>query len=261
MILEKFINKDTMQTTGHLNAFLKFKIIRLYNLYDTLLNTVNKLHTGIIQELSTSQLMMNYQSLEFTMRVTHLFGVTVSNTTGDEKWNQRATDDANYFNYALRKYPLTYETKAGKSQNLVSLRDCYNIAMRDNLVTVTEKSNPLPAESRHGQICTVQGTDIGIPRDSIVIDEVHNDNGCDGDDTYCQCLQPKVLQKGDLPSVLLDATEGEQRQMTKVYDIVSLVCGSAVYSIVHVLQRDSGQSEKAGGRFSQQAFLKMKGSW
>ena len=215
IMLETFINKETVKKTKDLNEFLKVKIVRLYALYDILLNTSNRKHCGVIQELSTSELMMNYQNLGFTFSLTHLMGITVGQTTAEEQWNERATDDVNYYNYALRKYPLVYETKAGKSEYLVSLRDCYNIAMRDNLVTITEKSNPKPSESRHGQICTLQGTDIGIPKDSTVIDDIHAENGCDAGEEKCPCNQHTILHKDDLHKVLLDLTSEEAKQMTK----------------------------------------------
>ena len=215
MLLEAFINTKTVQTTKNLPHFLKHKTVRLYAIYDALLNTNNKHHLGVIQELSTSQLMMNYQSIGFTLNLCHNLGMTSVQSTAEDHWNKRATDDLNYYNYAVRKYPLEYETQAGKNTYLVSLRDCYNIAMRDNLVTITERSNPKPSESRHGQVCTLQGTDIGIPRDSSVISEIHEENDCDGHDNSCQCLEKIALSKKDLKTTLITLTDNEKKQVTK----------------------------------------------
>jgi hypothetical protein len=60
---------------------------------------------------------------------------------------------------------------------------------------------------------TIQGTDIGIPKDSIVISEIHAENMCDGASLDCVCMQPIKLTRDDFQSVLLDLTSTEKRQV------------------------------------------------
>ena len=86
--------------------------------------------------------------------------------------------------------------------------------MRDNLVTLTEKSNPEPGESRTGQVDTIQGTDLGIPKDSLIVSRVHMDNNCDGLNDVCPCLAPQVLNKEDFKT-LITPTPKEEEQIKK----------------------------------------------
>ena len=53
--------------------------------------------------------------------------------------------------------------------------DCFIVATRDNLVKLQEKADPKPGCSRTGQLCTIQGTDLGIPNDSVEMANYHNE--------------------------------------------------------------------------------------
>ena len=77
--------------------------MRLYALYDPLLNTKNKNHYGVVQELNTSQIMVNYHNLSSTFTLTDKMGVTSGQSSAEQQWNLRATADLNYYNYALHK--------------------------------------------------------------------------------------------------------------------------------------------------------------
>ncbi|CAC5412814.1 unnamed protein product [Mytilus coruscus] len=47
IILEKFININSVKKTGNLEVLLKNKLTRLYTAYDILLNLSNRLYTGV----------------------------------------------------------------------------------------------------------------------------------------------------------------------------------------------------------------------
>ena len=194
IIFEAFLNRTTVEKqTNDVNTCFKTKCVRMYALHDALLNLMNKNHCGIIQELSTSefnQLMVNYHRLTDTFKMTHMMGITQGERHAEYQWNMRATDELKYYNYAIRKYPLKYDSGGGFVEQHVSLRDCFVFAMRDNLVTLTEKSNPEPGESRTGQVDTIQRTDLGIPNDSLIVSRIHMDNNCGGLNDVCPCLAP-----------------------------------------------------------------------
>jgi len=113
--------------------------------------------------MNTTDLMVNYRSLTHSFHLAQEMGITRSRESAEMKFKERSTSDQAYYNYALRRTKLSFETEAGIGDYYVSLRDCYIQAMRDNLVTLTDKADPLPGESRTGQVCTIQGTDLGIP--------------------------------------------------------------------------------------------------
>ena len=219
IIFETFISKNSIWKTKGLQDFVKGKIVRLYALYDSLLNLLNKKHFGIIQELNTSELMVNYHNITDTFQMTQMMGMTSSQNSAEKQWNARATDDLCYYNYAIRKWPLTYESESGKGAYKVSLRDCFKILMRDNLVTLTQKSNPEPGETRSGQICTIQGTDIGIPWNSTLFTEIHAENNCDGASDACSCIEPIPLKKNQLHDVLVKLSPKEEKQVKSVHQL------------------------------------------
>ena len=215
LLFESFLSRKTVERTNDINAFFKTKCVRLYALHDALLNLKNKNHFGIIQELNTSELMVNYHCLTETFKMTQMMGITQGAKNAENQWKKRATDELNYYNYAIRKYPLEYNSVRGLVQGQVSLRDCFVFAMRDNLVTLTEKSNPEPGESRTGQVNTIQGTDLGIPKDSLLVSNVHMENGCDGLSCTCSCLVPQLLRKEDFQMVTVPTLK-ELQQLTSL---------------------------------------------
>ena len=142
-------------------------------------------------------------------------GITQGVKHAERQWKTRATDELNYYNYAIRKYPLQYDSGGGIVQRQVSLRDCFVFAMVDNLVTLTEKSNPEPDKSRTGQVNTIRGTDRGVPTDYWLISILHMEQGCDGVEEFCPCLLPQVLHKEDFQMIIVP-TEKESQQLTSL---------------------------------------------
>jgi hypothetical protein len=231
MLLMAFIRKQILWKCHDFDDFVRGKVVRLYALYDSLLNIGNRNHFGMLQQLNTSQLMVNYHNLQDTFQMTHQMGLTTSYNAAEKQWKEQATDDLCYYNYAIKKQALTYETVSGMQTYLVSLRDCFVIMMRDNLVTLTQKHDPEPGESRSGQICTIQGTDIGIPQDSLLFKEIHAENNCD-EHTDCPCSKPVILSSDKLRPVLLTCSTAEQEQMVALRQLCSWGL-SAVWKHVH----------------------------
>ena len=231
MVLMAFISKPTLWKCKDVSELVRGKIVRLYALYDSLLNISNRNHLGIFQELNTTELMVNYHNLHETFAMTNQMGVTKSYGAVERDWKEQATNDLCYYNYAIKKQALTYETVNGMSQKFISLRDCFVILMRDNLVTLTQKNNPEPGESRSGQICTIQGTDIGIPLDSALFHQLHVENNCSQDDD-CSCCRPISLTSDMLRPVVLTCSTTEQNQMTALRQLCSWGL-QAVWKHVH----------------------------
>ncbi len=70
IILESFINRNSIRKSNASNELLDTKYKALYSTYDRLLNVFNKNHIGIIQERNTTELSMHYTS------VSTVFGIT-----------------------------------------------------------------------------------------------------------------------------------------------------------------------------------------
>lgn len=168
--------------------------------------------------MNTEELMLNYHNLSRTFDMTQAMGVTMGQDCAEKLWKSRGSEDLAYYNYAIRKIPLEYVNASGKGTHYVSLRDCYKISVRDNLVTLTERSNPDPGESRTGQICTIQGTDIGVPKDMLDLEQFHDPTLCDGTPN-CHCMRPTVLGKESFRRVLLDPSDEESEAMQKLHQL------------------------------------------
>ena len=219
LLFQAFINAITVGKSEDKLSYLKPRLNKFYMIYDILLNIYNKNHLGIIQEMNSAELMVNYRSVINSFKLTHSMGITTAFCTNELRWKYDDQDDKVYFDYALQPSALTYETDAGISE-IGCLRDCLIIAMRDNLVTLTERSDPLPGETRSASLCTIQGTDIGIPKNSTVIKSYHEINNCEGLDQECPCLQPITLQKSDFADVFLNLTAEEKTQLLKLQQLV-----------------------------------------
>ena len=90
----------------------------MYALHDALLNLMNKNHFGIIQELNTAELMVNYHCLTDTFKMTHMMGITQGERHAEYQWNMRATNELKNYNYAIRKYPQSTILVKGLLSNM-----------------------------------------------------------------------------------------------------------------------------------------------
>ena len=231
LILEGFVNKRTLSATKDTIKYMKKKTNRLYSVFDTLLNTHNNKHTGMIQEINTTDLLVNYNSLKHSFHINQTMGSTRSFDAAEREWKKQSSEEMAYYNYAIRKEPLTYRTIAGMQTKFIGLRDCYVLAMRDNLVSLTQRADPEPGISRTGQICTIQGTDIGIPKDSGRLQDYHTAPQCDGSSS-CTCMQPVSLGFDDLESTLLAESSDEASVMDRFRQMCTWSLGKVWKSIL-----------------------------
>lgn len=222
ILLEHFLNKRSMnrlEKTDSKDDYLCKKLTRLYSIYDTLLNTLNKNHLGIIQESNTSEITMHYSNISSVFSVTGPSGTTSSLVSAEKKIKDRATEERCYFNTYLRQYQIRYDTAAGEVELNINLRDCYLNMMLDNLVRLTFKRDPNPGECRTNQLCMLPITLQGLPRDSVITDEWHDPAICDGS-ISCRCKLAITLDKGVMMEHLLIQSNREK----EVHENFSSLC-------------------------------------
>ena len=112
-------------------------------------------HFGIIQEQNTTEGMVNYQCLTDIFKLTPIMGITQSQRDAKGQRKLRATDERNYCNCAIHKYPLKYDSAGGQVNTMIPLRDYFVFAMLDNLVTpnihefVAERNISLKKSKNH----------------------------------------------------------------------------------------------------------------
>ena len=71
-----FINRESVRQAGDTTLqFLDNKITRLYSLYDTGLNTINRNYSGLIQDMNSDELAINHNSLTTVFSLSSNFGV------------------------------------------------------------------------------------------------------------------------------------------------------------------------------------------
>ena len=60
IILESYINKESMRRSENFTNFLNSKLKKLYCLFDSLLNILSKNYIGLLQDVNSQELAMNY---------------------------------------------------------------------------------------------------------------------------------------------------------------------------------------------------------
>ena len=225
ILLCSFINTNTTRRKDYdsLAAYIKSHIQRLYIVYDTLLNTYNRKHHGIIQKLITDELIMNFHNIGAVFDLTCKAGLTMSHTSAELKVQDRADNDIRFYETYLKHYPLTYQTMAGMITNHVNMRQCHPILMLDNLVRLKTKEDPDPGESRTKQICTIPITIQGLPKDHVITESWHNPEICDSTSS-CACKKEVSLKPEDIESKILTLTDEEQCCLSKAKDLLIWGC-------------------------------------
>lgn len=90
ILLETFINPNTINHTNDKEKLVSAKLKKLYGIYDTLLNVYNRNYCGILQDLNTQKLSMNYQSIGTAFAVASGSGATLSLNAAEKKINVKA---------------------------------------------------------------------------------------------------------------------------------------------------------------------------
>lgn len=73
-----FINTESVKRSDRPQALIDAKLARLYSLTDIGLNILNRNHSGIIQQLNTEDLIINYHSLATVFGITSEAGISRS---------------------------------------------------------------------------------------------------------------------------------------------------------------------------------------
>lgn len=155
IVLETFINKDTIRRSDNQKVYIEEKLRILYGLYDSLLHLHSKNFVGVYQERNTENLIMNYKSLDTVFKITSDYGATVSLRLADQLIKRKANSDLCYYNTYIKKHSIEYESNVGIKTSNLNLRKCILTLMLDNLVKLRYHADPNPGESRSQQLCTL----------------------------------------------------------------------------------------------------------
>ena len=208
MLLEQFISYRSSIRSKIPDQFLRQKLEKLYQIFDSLMHISNKMFVGIFQQSNTDVLLIEYKNINSVFRITSGAGITLSLDAAEEKLRTKAEDDLLYYNAFLKKHALTYCTAAGEVTTTLSLRQCHPILMLDNLVRFTYVKNPNPGATTSNQLCTLPITVQGLPKDASITEQWHKDD-CTHT-SNCPCKQPTPLKKEDVNRVLLKLSHRER---------------------------------------------------
>ena len=200
IVLESFINLDTLRRCKDADGHLKSKLERLYTTYDALLNISNRHYSGLFQQANTDELLMHFKSVNSVFAVTSSSGATRSLTTAERSLKTRAVDDTCYFQTYLKEHTLNYKRDNSSVGTSVNLRNCHIVFMLDNLVCLKFGNDPNPGESRSKQICALLITIQGLPKDADELRTWHDQAICDGT-VNCLCKEGISLCKTDIPAI------------------------------------------------------------
>ena len=218
ILLEQFVCFRSINRARNPEQSLSQKLERLYQIFDALLNTLNKKFVGIFQRSNTDALLIEFKNIGSVFRITSGAGITLSLDAAEKKLKTKAEDDLLYYNAFIKKHEIKYNTAAGEVTKKVSLRECHPILMLDNLVRFTDKKNPNPGV-RGNQLCTLPLTVQGIPKDTSLIEQWHEAD-C-SQMPHCQCKQPQTLTRHDIDRVLLQLSDKEKKTKSQFGQLVT----------------------------------------
>ena len=209
-----FINKSSLRHSDDVKTFVSNKLFRLFSILENGLSVYNKNFYGVIQQLNTEELIVNYHTVSTVFNITGQSCITRGLTFANEWLQRRADEDLVYFETFLKKYHLNYKSSDGQeTTKLVSMRDCLAILFLDNLVRLRRHGDADRSSTKTSQLCTLPLTVKGLPRDSFLISSWHLQD-CTRVGSQCSCLEVCKLSKADL-NLLTDSTEAEAASKMK----------------------------------------------
>ena len=113
VMLETFLNKESLRKSKDNLVTIKPKLVKLYGIFDALLNITNRCYSGMLQSVNTTELSINYHSIKTVFAVTSSSDASRSLTSAEKDLKERSDTDRCYFNTYLKKYALEYESWAG----------------------------------------------------------------------------------------------------------------------------------------------------
>ena len=142
LFLESFINRKSVRRSENLDQFILSKLKKLYGHYDSLLNLLNKNYIGLLQDINSQELAMNYHSINTVFSVTSASGATLSLNEAEQRMKEKANSDYCYYNTYLKKREVIYETVSGVKKEQINIRNCILVLMMDNLVRLKYHKDP-----------------------------------------------------------------------------------------------------------------------
>lgn len=221
ILLDGFINRDSIQRLSNLSEYLHKRLEKLYLVYDILLNVHNKHFIGVLQQANTQELLTEYRNINTVFDVTSSAGATTSLGNAERKLKKKSDQDFCYFNTYLKQHKLVYDTISGEVEKEISLRECHLILLLDNLVKCTykRKTSTKRRDALTNQMCTLPITLQGFPEDSAITETWHTAE-CDGT-ANCSCKQSVVLTEADIDNVLIDLSPDEERTYRQFENLMS----------------------------------------
>ena len=216
VILGTFINKTSVKKSTNSELFLKTKMEKLYSTYDRLLNILNRMYIGVLQQRNTNELSAHFHSVTTVFEVTNASGATLSLVEAERQLKDRANNDLCYYNTFLKKYPIQLSATSDSDITYVNLRECILLFMMDNLVRLAKHQDTSRSESRSYQLCTLPLSVKGLPLTNNIIESWHTNPDCDGTDS-CVCKKDTHLSKENGYNLLFHLTTEE----TKIQDSYS----------------------------------------
>ena len=116
LIMEAFINTQSLQQSckkSNILVFVDGKLAKLYSSLDILLNTSNRRHSSVIQDLNTKEL-MNLHSVQTVFSIANHSGATRSLKSVERYLKPSSVEVLCYYNTYIKKNPLQYDSHAGK---------------------------------------------------------------------------------------------------------------------------------------------------
>ena len=120
---------------------------------------------------------------------------------------------------------MTYETPFGVVTKPVGFHDCELVSSRDNLVDLQTRRDPSPGESKTDQLLTIQGTDVGLPKDSLLVLSCHTHPDCDMSDS-CICKAPSMVSDKEVLNYILNLTQEEKHRYEMFLNMTRYGCKS-----------------------------------
>ena len=208
LLLESSISFRYFKETTDKQRFLQPKLMKLYMIYDTMLNNLNHKYTGLLQQANTLELIMHSKCLATVFQVAANSGIAMSLSSATRYLENNTVDDLLYYNTYLKGQPLTYKHQGNSVTADISLRDCITILMVDNLVRLKYRDDPNPGEHRSKQMNTLPITIQGIPLDSDEVTSWHLQT-CDGS-PQCLCKENTEIPAENLVPFMVTLLPNEE---------------------------------------------------
>ena len=131
IILESYINKESMRRSENFTTFLNSKLKKLYCLFDSLLNILSKNYIGLLQDVNSQELAINYQFIKIFLSITSSSGATLSLNESEQRMKEKANSDFCYYNtYFILIWKKSLKIPKGQSETVYRRRTDNTMAKR-----------------------------------------------------------------------------------------------------------------------------------